>query len=149
MSRGHDAAAAVTRLKATARAIPGDAGLGAGLVDLAVALEGAAPADPPGPGGDADPVPGPSWLDVNAADAAASMRLPLMGPWAAARLVEARTGSAGFATVEAVRDLLGLDAWAWRMLAPHLTLGAALPNLGNPGVRDPRVAGSGGRPSDP
>ena len=138
MSRGHDAAAAVARLEATARAIPEDAGLGAGLVDLAAALEEAGPVDPSDPSGDADPVPAPVRLDVNAADAAAFTRLPLMGPWAAARLVEARTISAGFATIEAVRDLLRLDEWAWRMLAPHLTLGASA------GVRR-----TGSHPSDP
>ncbi len=136
MSLGHDAAAAVARLKATARATPEDAGLGAGLIDLAAALAESVPIDSSGPNDGAEPTPTPApaptptpspvpvRLDVNTADATAFMRLPLMGPWAAARLVEARTVSAGFTTLEAVRNLLGLDDWAWRLLAPHLTLEA-------------------------
>ena len=66
-------------------------------------------------------------LEVNGADATAFMRLPLLGPWAATQLVEARTVSGGFASLEAVRDLLGLDDWAWRLLAPHLMIEAHVP----------------------
>ena len=121
-----DGPAAVDLLRRTARPLPADQGMGAGAIDVAAALSADAAAPEPTPlpcacqPAPADTLPARTSTDINTAPAEALAALPMLGRWNADRIVERRQSVGPYPDTETLRRLLGLDAWAWSRLSPHV-----------------------------